>query len=160
SVTQLELDLKQLEESTPDRLDAFRRAARNAKEELAYFKDTRRKSTEESAAQSLKRAEQFLENQREELRQLTKMYDADDLTEETEEIILHRQRNSVEAAEFALRIEKEKHDRTLAVTLPREAETLEANARHTERELAKTEAEAPRLIEQKRIELATAKTAL
>ena len=41
-----------------------------------------------------------LENAREELDQLQQMYDADELTEESEEIVLKRAKRSVEAAEF------------------------------------------------------------
>ena len=50
----------------------------------------------------VKKAKDYLEYQKEELRQLEKMYGADDLTEETEEIVLKRQRDAVELAIFSL----------------------------------------------------------
>ena len=59
------------------------------------------------------------------------MYDADDLTEETEEIILTRQKDDVASAEFALRMEQLDHKRTLEVTLPREAIALANSERDT-----------------------------
>ena len=115
----------------PHRLDAARRAAEIAKEENAYFTQTRRKAEEETADQELERRKQLLSNQQEELRQLTKMYEADDLTEDTEEIILTRQKDDVASAEFALRMETLDHKRTLEVILPREAVTLANNERDT-----------------------------
>ena len=57
----------------------------------------------------------MLDYEKDELEQLEKMYEADDLTEETEEIVLKRQRNSVEFAEFSLENAKLSRDETLKV---------------------------------------------
>lgn len=159
AIDQAELDFKSLQETTPIKLEALRRAALHAKEELDYFTETRRAADEEGAAQRLLRSEQVLANQREELSQLTKMYEADDLTEETEEIILERQRAAVAAAEFALRMEILNNERTLKVLIPREAEKLVDAERAAAHDLAKAEEELPRALEIKRGELAAAKTA-
>jgi len=159
TLAQAELDLKNLTETVPLKLDALRRAARNAKEENQYFTATRRKASEEHAAHALKRAKETLENQQEELRQLTKMYAADDLVEETEEIILTRQRDAVAHAEFSLRMEQLDHDRALKVVLPREAETLAATEKETALALTKGEAELPRQLKLQQIQLEAAKTA-
>jgi multidrug resistance efflux pump len=158
NLAQAELDFKNLQETTPHRLDAYRRAAATAKEEHTYFTQTRRKATEESAGQELERKKQMLSNQQEELKQLAKMYDADDLTEETEEIILTRQKDDVASAEFALRMEMLEHKRTLEVTLPREAIALANSERDTAIALAKAEVDLPRAIALKKIELETLKT--
>jgi len=157
---QAEMDFAHLTETVPLKLDALRRAARNAKEENLYFNTTRRKAAEDHTEHALKRAKETLENQQEELRQLTKMYAADDLVEETEEIILTRQRDAVAHAEFALRMEQLDHDRTLNVTLPREAETLAANERESALALAKGEADWPRHLKLQKIQLEAATTAL
>ncbi len=84
------------------------------------------------------RGEDFLKNSRfaleyskQELKQLEKMYKADDLTEETEEIILTRQRRAVEAATFALRNMENEIDKTKTVMLPRQQDDLEAALRGT-----------------------------
>jgi multidrug efflux pump subunit AcrA (membrane-fusion protein) len=158
TLAQAELDLKHLKETTPYRLDAYKRAAEVAKEEHSYFTKTRRKATEEGAAQELERRKQMLSNQQEELKQLGKMYDADDVTEETEEIILTRQKDDVAAAEFALRMETLDYKRTLEVTLPREAISLANNERDTALNLLKAQEELPRSISQKQIEVAALKT--
>lgn len=158
SLAQAEQDARLRQETAPHKLEAARRAATVAKEENTYFTQVRRKATEESAAQALKRYEQMLSNQREELKQLTKMYEADDLTEETEEIILIRQQDAVASAEFALRMEILDHKRTLEVTLPREAKTLADNERDTAIALKKAEEEIPRSIELGKLALEALRT--
>jgi len=159
-IAQAALDLKHLEETTPHKLEGLRRAAAEAKEENQYFTTVRRKADEETADQKLKRAEMFLENQREELRQLKKMYEADDLTEETEEIILKRQHDRVEAAEFDLRMQQLIRQRTHEVQLPREAVKLAETERDAAIALAKSEVEAPRAITRKKLEIDSLQTAL
>ncbi len=158
ALQQAELEQKILQDTASDRLESLRSAAEIAAEEHAYFNKTRRKSDEETAAQALKRSEQILGNQREELRQLSKMYQADDVTEETEEIILVRQQDAVAAAEFALRMETLDHKRTLGVSLPREAKALAEKERDTALGLKKAEAEIPRSIELGKLKLAALKT--
>jgi len=158
-LTQAELDLKHLKETSPHQLGALKRSAAEAKEANAYFKETRRKADEDKLAHSLKRYRQQLENASEELRQLTKMYEADDLTEETEEIILTRQKNAVESAEFALRMEILDHKRTLEVMLPREAVQLAEAERDSAVILAKAELDIPRTITLKEHELEALKLA-
>ncbi|RYD20210.1 MAG: hypothetical protein EOP88_15985 [Verrucomicrobiaceae bacterium] len=158
TLAQAEQDAKQREETAPHKLEAARKAASIAKEENTYFTQTRRKASEESAAQALKRTEQMLANQREELKQLTKMYEADDLTEETEEIILIRQQDAVASAEFALRMEVLDHKRTLEVSLPREAKTLADAERDTAIALKKAEEEIPRSLELGKLALESLRT--
>lgn len=158
TLAQAEQDAKLREETAPHKLEAVRKAAAIAKEENTYFTQTRRKAAEESAAQALKRSEQILANQREELKQLTKMYEADDLTEETEEIILIRQQDAVASAEFALRMEGLDHKRTLEVSLPREAKALADAERDTAIALKKAEEEIPRSIELGKLALESLRT--
>ncbi|NJM38399.1 MAG: hypothetical protein HC845_11380 [Akkermansiaceae bacterium] len=156
NLAQAELDFKNLQETSPHRLAEIRRAAEIAKEENTYFTEIRRKADEETAAQQIKRYEQQLGNEREELKQLSKMYKDDDITEETEEIILVRQQDAVAAAEFALRMQMLEHQRTLKVSLPREAQKLADTARDTAIALAKAEADIPRAIELAKLSLETA----
>ena len=159
TLAQAELDFKILQETAPNKLESVRRAAEIAKEENTYFTQIRRKAEEESAGQSLKRSQQILSNQQEELKQLSKMYEADDVTEDTEEIILIRQQDAVAAAEFALRMEMLDHKRSLEVSLPREGKILADAERDTAIALKKLEADIPRSIELKKIELENLKTA-
>lgn len=77
-----------------------------------------------------KSAQNFLAYAQEELKQLEKMYKADDIKEETEEIILRRQRDTVENAKNnTLNTEKRAAD-TLKYDIPRrELSMKEANER-------------------------------
>ncbi len=147
ALQQAELDQKLLVQTAPDKLELLKRAAEIATEENTYFTEVRRKAEEDSAGQALKRSTQILANQREELRQLAKMYEADDVTEETEEIILVRQQDAVASAEFALRMETLNHKRKLDVSIPREAKVLADRQRDTAITLTKAEQDIPRAIE-------------
>ncbi len=159
SLAQAELDAKIIQQTAPNKLESARRSAEIAKEENTYFTQTRRKATEDAATQALKRSEQILSNQREELKQLSKMDEADDITEDTEEIILVRQQDAVASAEFALRMEILDHQRTLAVMLPREAKTLADNERDTSISQKKAEIDIPRAVELNKLALESIKTA-
>jgi HlyD family secretion protein len=159
-LAQAELELATLGKTVPEQLARLRRNADEAAEELAYFTGTRRKASEDAAAQSLKRNEQLLASKKEELKQLLKMYEADDITEETEEIILQQQKDTVEYAEFALRMEILDHKRTLAVNLPREAVALTEKRDDTALLLEKGEKGLPRSLELKKLEVAALKTSL
>ena len=91
-------------------LEASARAKKIADEDLNYFLNINRSFLDESAEFSLKNAQQSLEYSEEELKQLEKMYKADDLTEETEEIVLKRARNEVEQGKFYLKSHGAAHE--------------------------------------------------
>ncbi len=160
NLAQAELDLATLEKTVPEQLARLKQAAGVAAEELEHFTKTSRKSAEESAGFDLKRSEQVLASYKEELKQLLKMYEADDITEETEEIILQDQKDAVEAAEFALRMEILNHKRTLEVSLPRQLTALTQTRDDTALSLDKGAKDLPRSVELKKIEVASLKTGL
>jgi HlyD family secretion protein len=159
-LAQAELDLTTLEKTIPEQLLRLERATNAAAEELAYFEKTRRKASEDTADQRLKRQEQLLASYQEELKQLLKMYEADDITEETEEIILKKQKDSVAYAEFALRMEILDHKRNFEVTLPRELIALTEKRDDTALQLSKSKQDLPRSLELKKVEVAKLKTSL
>lgn len=159
-LAQAELDLATLEKTVPEQLERLKRSAGVAAEELEYFLKTGRKASEETADQSLKRQKQMLASYQEELKQLLQMYEADDITEETEEIILKKQRDSVEYAEFALRMEMLDHKRKLEVALPKEEISLTEKRDDTALQLEKGAKELPRSVELKKLEVAALKTTL
>jgi multidrug efflux pump subunit AcrA (membrane-fusion protein) len=61
----------------------------------------------------------MLDYEKDELNELEKMYKADDLTEETEEIVLKRQRNSVEFAQFSADMAKLESEEMIKIRIPR-----------------------------------------
>lgn len=155
-----ELAFSKLEEETALKLDAARRSARIAAEELAYFTSVGRKAREEEAQDNLEGARQRRDGALEELTQLKKMYEADDITEETEEIILKRQEYAVKSAELRLRLTELATKRELEKVLPRQLESLTAADRNAKIELEKAEKDLPRALETAKIALESAKTAL
>jgi HlyD family secretion protein len=146
-------ELDNLEQSTPAKLDAAKRAFRNADEDYSYFESTGRPQREKSVKFSLKGAEQRLENANEELKQLLKMYEADDVTEETEEIILKRQKYAVESSQFFLESQKLTTKRDLEVLIPREYENLKNTRRDQELALTLAEQNLPRALAKKRLDV-------
>jgi HlyD family secretion protein len=129
-------ELKMAEQELPLELAAAERAKKVADEDLRRFLEITRPLSQKSAEFSLKAAEHSLEYQQEELGQLEKMYNADDLTEETEEIILKRARNDVERAIFTLEQTRSRTQETLEVTLPRQETAMREAARRQELEWA------------------------
>ena len=132
AIRQNEVEIAALEPLLPLDLEAASRGKRIAVEDLDRFNKLERELTVRQAKESLKRTKQFVEMEEAELRELEKMYKADDLTEETEEIILKRQRDSVDAAHFQLEVAEIEHEKSLKINLPRREETLkEAATRQT-----------------------------
>ncbi len=119
SLMKAEEELPRLEKSIKDAYEQAERSLAEAKVDYENYQQTDRDMIVKQIEMSLKSTEQAVENAREELRQLEKMYEADDLTEETEEIILQRQRADVEQYEFMLERAKLSHDRNLGLFLPR-----------------------------------------
>lgn len=146
-------ELANLEQTTPFKSDSAQRAHRIANEDLAYFEKTGRAQREKNSRFSLKSAEQRLEGAKEELSQLEKMYKADDLTEETEEIILKRQKFAVEGAELSLESARLFAERDQKTVIPREHETLKAAKRDQDAALPLSEVSLPRSLAKKRLDL-------
>jgi len=146
-------ELENLTQSTPLKREAAKRSRRVATEDYDYFEKTGREQREKNARFNVKNADQYLLNTAEELKQLEKMYKADDRVEETEEIILTRQRFAVESAQFELNRTKLNSDRELQVFIPREAENLKAQNRDQELALALAEETLPRNLVKKRLDV-------
>ncbi len=145
------------EKVLPMQLQAAKIKAEEAAEAWEYFKKVRREADITRANLMLKQSEIRLDGEREELVQLEKMYKADDLVENTEEIILKRQRESVKAAEIGLELTKISHKRQMEVSQPREAVTLEREAASSAIAFKEQEQNIPRSLELKRIALEDAR---
>lgn len=154
AVKQARKSLDMLEQTTPLDLAAAERTKRHSDEDLAYHFKVDRPMSEKVANHNVKTSENYLEYQREELRQLEKMYEADDLTEETEEIILKRQRDAVERAEFFLEMDKIRRDETLKTRLPRLDESMKQSNVRAALSLDETKATLPMALRRARLDLA------
>ncbi|MEM1355075.1 MAG: HlyD family efflux transporter periplasmic adaptor subunit [Planctomycetota bacterium] len=67
----------------------------------------------------LARSEAFLEDEREELRQLEELYKGARLANQTQDIVLGRARRSLDRREQLVQIERRQYQQTIEVTLPR-----------------------------------------
>ena len=152
-----EAEFSTAEKSLPMQLQVAKIKAEETAEAWEYFKKTRRDADVSRANLMLKGAEIRLDGEREELVQLEKMYKADDLVENTEEIIMKRQRESVKAAEIGLELAKIGHRRQMEVSLPREAVNLEREAASSAISYKEQEQNIPRSVELKRIALEDAR---
>ena len=95
------------------------RSHKKAKQDYDNFVQVDRERQIETANYNLTNAQASLENAQEELQQLEQMYKEDDLTEESEEIVLKRAKQSVENAKYRLRGTRISTDRSLKQDIPR-----------------------------------------
>jgi len=119
------------------------------KADYERYRQTERAMAEAYAEKSLETAQHRYEYAREELNQLQQMYDADDLTEETEEIILKRQKYAVEDAKFKLERAEYQTNKTLKINLPRQDEDWLKSVRDAEIRLDHARTVAPIELRQK-----------
>jgi HlyD family secretion protein len=95
------------------------RSNEHAKEDFKRYNEVDRPMAIKLAEFIVKYYNFMLDYEKDELHELEKMYKADDLTEETEEIVLKRQRSQVEFAEFSLQEAKVESDEMIKVRIPR-----------------------------------------
>lgn len=105
-------------------------ARKKAQQDYDNFVQVDRERQIKSAAYNLKSSQSTLENAKEELEQLEQMYKEDDLTEESEEIVLKRAKQSVEFAEYRLEGTEIQSERAVKQGVPRsEAQQEDSLAR-------------------------------
>lgn len=107
-------------------INAERNFKRQQEDHDSYVKTFLPQSIKE-ADMALKRSEENVAYKKENLRQLTRMYKEDQITEESEEIILTRTKNELDAAEKGLEAAKITHDWAKNVRIPRETEDRVTN---------------------------------
>lgn len=153
AIRQLQAEIRVLEPNVPVELAAAERAEKNAKSDLENFREIDRDLTKKQAAMEVKQFQSMVDYQKDELEQLEKMYQADDLTEETEELILKRQRNSLEVAQAYFDLFKAQQERTLQIQLPRQEADLREHAAQQAVALEKARATLPLTLSKLKIEL-------
>jgi HlyD family secretion protein len=158
SISQAEADLALQEKTAPLDMQAAEQSKRAADEDVKHFLEEDREMKTKTADFTLKEMQERLEYVTSELKQLEKMYRGGDLREETEEIILKRQRNAVENARFMLEQMKANHDRTIGTSLPREEEKLRESAQRAAAALEKLQHSQPAAITKARLELEKLRT--
>ena len=138
-------------------LEGAKRDKQYADQALERFVTVERKLKDQDDEYAMEGRRISIQNMREELQQLEKMYKEDDLTEETEEIVLNRNRRNMERMlasfeRFKLRWE---YDRT--IDRPREHERLVEAAERAATNLAWMESTGPQELRQAEIALEKAR---
>jgi multidrug efflux pump subunit AcrA (membrane-fusion protein) len=118
-IRRAEQELPQLEKKLEMSLETAELEDRRAEENFDRFKELEKAFYEKLVDYIVKEKDYMLNYERDELEQLEKMYTADDLTEETEEIVLKRQRDEVDMATFNVEDAQFYRDGVLKITLPR-----------------------------------------
>lgn len=119
-----------------------KREAERAAADLERFLKVERPLRQAEADLAIEGARNGLVDAKEELEQLEKMYKADDLTEETEDIVLKRTQREYARSVQRLKFQEQRHLWLREITLPRDQENLEQRARETRLELERFEATA------------------
>ena len=152
SEKQAEQQLAALEKAAPLDMDANQRTLRAAQEDWRQYLAVDKPLSAKWADFTLTMAKEALEYQEEELRQLEKMYKADDLVEETERIVLKRTRNAVDRARFSLEYARVMHDEMLKFGLPRQEDRMKEATQRAEIEHARLKISLPLAVSKQRIE--------
>jgi multidrug efflux pump subunit AcrA (membrane-fusion protein) len=153
----MELDMPLAERSNPLDMASAERAYKHAKEDYEKWEKVDKKLQIDSMEFSLRSSQQQVENQKEELKQLEKMYRSKDLTEETEEIILKRQRFAVEQSEHFLRLTKNRRDQVINVDIPRREREMKDGLERAEIAYTKAKNTIPMSLDQKKLSMDKAK---
>jgi HlyD family secretion protein len=154
SIKLAEEELPLFEKAVPIELAAAETAKKRADEDLKHFLEVGRPQAEKQVEMYLKSAKFSLEYAQEELRQLEKMYKANDLTEETEKLILRRQQNAVEVETFYYQAAVIDRDHMLKFVIPNRETALKENQVKQELSLEKARKTLEPLKVQKQVALA------
>jgi len=99
---------------------ANEREMQNARQDYEYYQSVTRPQQLDDFEYQLKSSEYSLEYAREELEQLLQMYNEDELTEDSERIVLKRAERRVESAERSLKRTRIRVKRSKEIELPRQ----------------------------------------
>jgi HlyD family secretion protein len=152
SMKQAEQQQAALEKTSPLDVEANERSHRMTEEDWKQYVAVDKPLSLKSAELMLQMNKDFVEYQEEELRQLEKMYKADDLMEETEKIVLKRARDNVKRAKFGLERAQAVHDEALKYTLPRFEEKLKDATARTEIDFNRNKITLPLALSKQRLE--------
>lgn len=139
SLTLAEEEQPLVEKSVPLEMAAAALAKERADEDLKYFLDVDKSQQQKDADWMLKSMKFYKEYAEEELRQLEKMYKANDLTEETERIVLRRAQHRLEMANYLYQTAVIDRDHILRSVIPNREKSLTESQRKQELAQAKAQ---------------------
>ena len=153
ALKQADHQMHALEKAAPLDLEATQRAGRIAAEDWKQYQDVEKPLAAKIVDFQLKMNQEMYDDQNEEYRQLEKMYRKDELTEETEKIVLQRARNAVERAKFQLQYAQVMHDEAQKFILPRQDAKIREQTRRIEIETMRAKLTLPLALGEQRLKL-------
>lgn len=159
-LAQAEEEYRLLERTAPLDMEQVERAKKIFDEDQQLFFTVDMEQSRKLADYSLQIRKSSLENEEEELKQLEQMYAADDLTEETEEIVLKRQREAVDRARLFFEMAKQDYERTLKYELPRQEQSRKLSGELAALAYERSKFTLPVALKQAGLELQTQKFAV
>lgn len=148
---QAEEDFKTSQKLLPLDEAAAKQAFENAQEDYKRFIEGDLPLLKRNAEFTARAARNFFDYASEELKQLEKMYKADDIKEETEEIILRRQRDTVENARNNLINSEKRSNDQLKYDLPRREQSMKEANERTRLNFEKSQIVMPAQVRQKQL---------
>ena len=149
----LSSELKLDEALAPMEKEELERVEGYVKQDFERFKEIELPFDKKAADMTLKSYRDSLAYATEELNQLKKMYEADDLTEETEEIILQRTQNQVNRAKFMLEGAINRNERFHQILVPREVVAVEDSFNRKKLSMSTLRKIMPLELKKKRLEM-------
>lgn len=160
NVARLRFDLEQQQESSGLKVRIAKQTLQRSEEDKKDFTDKRKARMLAEEEERVAKALRSLSYKQEELNQLIKMYKDDQVSEETEEIILTRLRNELSETEFAVEGAKLVSDLAKLRTINRYEEDLNAALERNKLNLVDVEGQAKFDIEERQQALAAAEVSL
>jgi multidrug efflux pump subunit AcrA (membrane-fusion protein) len=145
--------LTALERITPLDLAANERAAKSNQQDRKHYFDVERPFDLKMAEFNLQRSQNFLDYSEEELRQLEKMYQADEVTEETEAIVLKRARDQLESAKISLESSRIARDFAIQFGIPRADEQTKESSERRQLATDRAKIAVPETLQRQQIEV-------
>lgn len=119
SMEEAEREAKLIQMQLPLDKEQAELTKQQADEDYKFYLEFDKTFAERSNDQRLKSSKDFVDYSAEELKQLEKMYKADDLTEESEEIVLRRAKDDLDRQKFSFEQAEQTYRRTKELSLPR-----------------------------------------
>lgn len=114
------------QESYKQQLERTQRAAQRAEQDLDYFLKKQKKDSIRNSELGIESFDHNIKDQEEELAQLEKLYQGNDLAKESQDIVLNRSRRRLAVSKERFEMAKEDHKRLVEVGIVRREEDLRA----------------------------------
>lgn len=144
SVTHLQAALDHSNDSFKLQHERAKRNAERTQQDLDFFLNQDKAESIRNSEMGLESRQHSIQDQEEELAQLERLYQGNDLAKESQDIVLNRSKRRLKQAKERYEMAKKNHDRHVKVNLKRREEDLVSSRDQAALELARLDAVAAR----------------